>query len=243
MAQKSVLNIIREVAPRLGIQRPNTATGSTDVQVQQLLSLLNEEGQELAARYDWEKLTKEKTFTTVASEDQGLLVGGVILAAADGFEKILNDTMWDRTTKYALHSSTAQRWQADKATITVGPYSRFRIRQGHLYMLPAPTAGLTVAFEYKTENWVQNEAGDTFRSEFTVDTDVPLLDSRLLTLGLKWRWRAAKRLSYSEDYQTYELAVLDAMTKDGVKGPASLNGSDHGTFTPYVVVPSGDWTV
>ena len=241
MAAKSVLSIVREVAPRLGIQRPNTATGSTDVQVQQLLSLLNEEGQELAARYDWEKLTKEKTFTTIAAEDQGLLVGGTILATTDGFDHILNDTIWDRTTEYALHSTAPQRWQADKATITVGPYSRFRIRQGHLYMLPAPTAGLTVAFEYKTENWVQNEAGDEFSTEFSDDTDLPLLDSRLLTLGLKWRWRAAKRLSYAEDFQAYELAVADSMTRDGVKQSASLNGPDYGGFEPYVVVPSGDW--
>lgn len=34
---------------------------------------------------------------------------------------------------------------------------------------------------------------------FLADTDRPLLGDRLLTLGLKWRFRAAKRLDYAEE--------------------------------------------
>lgn len=243
MAHKTVLEIVREAAPRLGIQRPTTAVGSTDVQVQQLVALLNEEGESLADRYDWEALTREKTFTTIAAEDQGLLVGGTILASTDGFKKILNDTLWDRSTDYQLQNSTPSRWQADKSSLTVGPYSRYRIRNSRLYMLPAPTAGLTIAFEYLTENWVTNTAGDEFRDSFTLDSDLPLLDSRIMTLGLKWRWRAAKRLTYAEDFQAYEYAVMDAMTRDGTKPMASMNGPDTENFSPYVVVPAGSWGV
>ena len=241
MASQTALEIVRTVAGRVGIQRPSTATGSTDVQVQQLVALLNEEGQELAKRYVWQATVKEKTFTTVAAESQGLLVGGTILAAADGFKYILNDTIWDRTTEYQLQHSTPTRWQADSSTLPVGPYSRYRIRNGYLLMLPAPSAGLTVAFEYVTENWVRNAAGDEFRAEFTMDGDIPLLDSQLLIMGLKWRWLAAKGLSYAESFNSYEAAVSDAITRDEPRGAVSMNGADTDTFSPYVVVPAGDF--
>ena len=241
MASQTALEIVRTVAGRVGIQRPSTATGSTDVQVQQLVALLNEEGQELAKRYVWQATVREKTFTTIAAEDQGLLVGGAILSAADGFKYVLNDTIYDRTTEYQLQHSTPTRWQSDKSTLPVGPYSRYRIRNGRLLMLPAPTAGLTVAFEYVTENWVSNAAGDAFRAEFTMDGDFPLLDSQLLIMGLKWRWKAAKGLSYAEDMQSYELAVADATSRDEPRGVVSFNGPDRDNFEPYVVTPAGDW--
>jgi hypothetical protein len=66
----SLLFIIREACKRLGITVPNAAVSSTDLQVQQLVALCNEEGQELSSRYAWQRLTKTATFTTVVSQSQ-----------------------------------------------------------------------------------------------------------------------------------------------------------------------------
>ena len=71
MANKSILNIIKTVAKLVGVSEPTTATGSTDIQVKQLLALANEEGQELAARYDWTALVREATYTALGVEEIG----------------------------------------------------------------------------------------------------------------------------------------------------------------------------
>lgn len=245
MANKTVLEIVKTVAKRVGISVPTTVTGSTDIQVLQLLALVNEEGEELADRYMWTALQKEKTFTTIAAEDQGAIVGGTgLLTVGDGFKYILNDTIWNRTTQFKPGGPVGPvGWQGLKATPFSGFWSQYRIRGGHLFFLPAATVGQTVAFEYVTENWATDTTGATGKAEFTADDDVPLLDSKLITTGLVWRWKASKGLSYDEDFRKYENMVADAMARDGTKGKVSLNGCNPDKVQPFVIVPAGNWMV
>jgi hypothetical protein len=240
MAQDTVLQIVRDACAEIGIVAPNTATGSTDLQIIQLTALVNREGKELSARYSWTSLVRQATHTTLAAEDQGALT--TIVGATAGFKYIVNDTIWDRTGKYPLSGPTAgPRWQAEKAFNISGPYARYRIYNGHLYLLPAPDAGRTLAFEYLTENWVLDTTGATSRNKFTADDDYPILDSNLITLGAIWRWKKSKGLEYAEDFTSYELAVADAMARDGTKPILSLNGQSSHDFQPFVTVPLTDW--
>jgi hypothetical protein len=242
VAQDSVLEIVRDFCSRTGLGQPNTATGSTDSQVQQIVGLLNEEGQELADRYDWESLVREKTFVSAASEGQGKIVGH-ILSEADGFSKILNDTINNRTTQFPVTGPLTPRvWQAYKSSGIVGsPYSQYRIRGGTLMLHPAPPAEQLLAFEWKTENWVSNENEDAFRNRFIADSDFPLLNSRLLLLGLRWRWKKEKGLEYAEDFNSYESAVLDAMTRDKTATTLSLDGRESRGLEPTITVARGSW--
>lgn len=244
MAQKTALEIIKRVAGRIGLGKPNTASGSTDIQVVQLLDLLNEEGQELSARFDWQALIAEKTFTALAAEDQGLLVGGTILSAANGYDHIINGSIFNRTTRVEMPGTlTAPTWQAYKASgIVSNPYGQYRIRGGRLLLMPAPGAGNTVAFEYKTQNWVQHVDG-TFDDEMTADGDIPLLDSQLLQSGLLWRWKSAKGLEYAEDHQKYEAMVLDKMTRDRPQKVKHLDGCDPQGISPSILVQRGSWNL
>src|SRR5581483_1098418 len=218
MASDTILTIVREVCGRIGLNKPSTATGSTDVQVQQLVSLANEEGKELSARTDWQELIREATFTTFATEDQGKIIGnripatpaaGTITATADGLKHIINDTMWNRTTLVSTPGPlTPSGWQGLKATTAgTGWWAQYRIRGGNLLFWPAPAVGQLVAFEYKTENWVSNANGDLFRRLFSADDDFPLLDSDIFMTGLSWRWKKAKGLAYAEDFASYENMV------------------------------------
>lgn len=241
MAQETVLQIVRDVCNEIGIVAPNTAVGSTDLQVIQITALINREGKELAGRGQWTELVREQTFTSLAAEDQGVIAGGLV-STANGMKYIVNETIWDRTGKYKLSGPTgAPQWQAEKSFTTAGPYARYRIRQNHLYMLPAPAAGRSLVFEYLTENWVSNAAGTLQRAKFTMDDDFPILDSNLVTLGGIWRWKKSKGLEYAEDFQTYEFAVVDALSRTGTKPIVSLDGPSDANYQPYVVVPLTNW--
>jgi hypothetical protein len=242
MASQTILNIVKSVAQRVGLPVPTTVV-STDRQVQQLVALANEEGEELADRYNWTALQKEATWVTIAAEDQGVL-NGTILAASAGFKYVINDTIWNRTTQFKPGGPISPKgWQGLKATPLSGFWSQYRIRGGHLLFLPAASAGQTVAFEYVTENWAVDTLGTTGKSEFTADDDYPLLDSKIIRSGLVWRWKAAKGLSYQEDFQKYENLVADAMARDGTKGRVSLNGNNPEEVRPFILVPAGNWGV
>lgn len=249
MASESILQIVREVAGRVGVNKPNTATGSTDPQVVQLVALASEETQELSGRFDWQSLIVEQSFVTVNAESQGYVSGFippaavVVIPATKPMRKIVNETMFNRTTHFPITGPlTPTGWQGLKAVTTVaGFYSRYRIRSGQLLFYPAPAAAQSVFFEYIAENAISNLDGSLFKLTYTQDDDFPLVDSRLIKLGLRWRWRAAKGLDYAEDFNTYERAVLDSMTSDGTKQPARLDGKASVGVHPGIWVPRSNW--
>lgn len=242
MASDTILQIIKDVCSDVGVGVPNTATGSTDQQVLQLVGLANKEIRDLAARYMWQALIREQTFTTVANEDQGLLVGTVIPSGQPP-KYIINETMFNRTLHVPyVGPLTPTGWQGLKAVTTVaGFYSRYRIRTGHLLLYPAPSVGQSVYFEYITEAAVSNTTQDVFATRFKKDDDFPLLDSNLVTLGVIWRWRKTKGLDYAEDFNLYERQVLDAMTRDKSAKPVSMNSYGRDDVRPLISVPAGNW--
>lgn len=241
MAKDTVLQIVRDACNEIGIVAPNTAVGATDLQIIQITALANREGKDLSRRYPWTELAKQGTFITIAAEDQGVLVGTIVATSA-GFRYIINETMWDRTSKYPLAGPTSSaRWAAEKSFNITGPYARYRIYGNHLFMLPAPAAGRTIAFEYQSENWVSDAAGVTTKAKFVLDDDYPLVDSDLVTMGVIWRWKKSKGLEYAEDFNTYEAAVSDATMRNGTKPIVSMNGSSAQDFQPFVVVPLTDY--
>jgi hypothetical protein len=218
------IQLIREQCGRTGIPRPNSASGSSDTQVAQLLALLNEEGSDLAARYNWQALIREATFVTVATESHGSLT--TIIGAANAYRHLLSETIWNRTTGEPVYGPRAAKvWQGFKAVPFTSPYSEYRIRGGNLLFLPAPSAGNTCAFEYATKNWATDSTGATQKSLLTADEDIFLLDDELLLAGLRWRFKKEKGLSFGEDFNTYEAKIADAMAKDGTKPRLSLSGN------------------
>jgi hypothetical protein len=240
---KPILDIIKEACRRLGLTVPNAAVSNTDLQIQQLVALLNEEGQELSARYPWQALTKQAQFTTVATQSQGELDGG-ILATAENMAYVVNDTIWNRTTRLPVYGPNAPGdWAYKQAMTFSGPVSEYRIYGNQLLFYPAPNAGDTCAFEYVTRNWLRDSTQSTYRDSCVLDSDAPLLDWQLLLLGLVWRWKAAKGFDYDQAFQNYQMRVSDAIARDGTKPTLSLNSSSdmNAGIQPLVIASSGNW--
>lgn len=233
----SLLTIVQSVAVRVGLPRPTGAIGNTDQQIQQIVELCNEEGQELAARHPWQALTKEATFTTVASESQGAIS---TIAGAD-FKYILNETIWNRSQRRPVFGpKTPAQWQELKAAFVNGPWNQFRIRGGNILFTPVQAAGQSCFFEWISTYWV-GSAGVGTADAWSMDNNTALLDERIMALGTIWRWKAAKGLEYAEDYAKYERDVQDAMARDGGKQTLNLDGNMANAISPVVVVPAGNW--
>ena len=234
----TALQIVQSICKRIGIPSPNAALSSADPQIIQVVELCNEEGQELARRTPWTALQNEATYTTLAAEDQGSLA-----AIAPGLNFIINDTIWNRSLRRPVFGpKSPQSWQQNKAFAINGPWSNFRIKGNHLYMYPTPTAGESCYFEYVSKYWCTDSSGATGRYAWSADDDVSVLDDQIIVLGVVWRWKQMKGFEYSEDFNKYERAVMDAMARDGSKDWLSLTNTKYDVF-PGVIVPAGSWNL
>lgn len=238
---RTCLEIIKEMCGNLGLVKPNTAVSSTDLQVIQLLSLLNEDGSKLARRYEWQALTGEATFTTVATTSQGTLV--TIIGATANVRKIIDETIWNRTTgTIVLGPIPPEEWQGRLAITTAGPYPEYRIRAGTLYFDPVPAAGESCYFEYVSNNWATDAAGTAPKSRFTLDDDLPLFDDEVLLAGLKWRWREAKGLDFQQAFDDCEELITAAMDNDKTARRIKLDNMMR-DWCRYPGVPYGSWSL
>lgn len=77
-----------------------------------------------------------------------------------------------------------------------------------------PAASGTATFPYISNLIVLDADGVTRKTDFQADNDTFMLNERLLTLGLIWRYRAQKGLEYAEDMQTYSNELEQSSNKD-----------------------------
>lgn len=233
----SLLTLVANAAEELNLPTPSVVITATDQTTITMAALANREGKDLASRGQWQALTKEATFTTVAAELQGTLAD----LAIDDFKYMLGETIWIRDLIEPIGGGISpQTWQMYKATNITGPYPKFRIINKSLYMIPAPAAGQTAAFEYMSGNWCQSSGG-TGQSAWEADTDTGILDEDLMTLGLKWRFLRSKGFDYAEEFATYESRVNDALARDSTPQRLTLASRRSRSWTPRP--NDGSWSI
>lgn len=227
----SMLEVVQRQCRRSNIPVPTTVVGSTDDQVLQVMALLEEEGNDLSSRGDWQALINEATHTTLATESQGTIES----IASNGFNYVKNNTMWDRTETLPVYVIDSVDWQAEKGFAITSPHYQARIRGGELLSIPTPAAGNTWAFEYISKNWILGVDGTTYSQYFNLDTDTLLLPEEILLKGLRWRWKKEKGFEYAEDFDSYEIIVKDTLSRQGIHRNIHLDDG-RTTRSPHIIV-------
>lgn len=232
----SLLTMIQGACDRLSLSRPSSVIAATDLHTRQLLGLAQQEGKELVKRHTWQKLTKEKTFSSTAAAAQ---TGAI----PSDFDHFIDNTFFNRTAKRHLEGPlNPQEWQFAQAVTATTVIESFRQRGDDILITPTPSTGTTYAYEYVSNQWCESSGGAD-QSVWTADTDVGLLPEELMTLGVIWRFRQAKGLDYSEQFRTYELQLAQIMARDGGK-PTLHAGKRLNPFKPRgVYVPDGSWNL
>ncbi len=232
----TALTIITKATARLGITTPTAVFSSTDDQIIQLRTLMNEEGEELGKAYPWTVLLTEKTFTTTAAAIQ-------TSAVPTDFGWYMNDTLWNRTLSIRYGGpASSEEWQRYQASVTpiALPNGVFRFQGGNLLIYPPPTASQTAAYEYVSKYWAATAAGNAGTlAAMTADTDVSLLDENVISLGVRWRFLAAKGMDYAETFRSYELQKAQAIARDGGRRKHSLSGGSRPQYNGNI--PDGSW--
>lgn len=232
----TLLSIIQDACDRIGIPQPSAVVTSADQQIITLLAYAQQEGIELSRRATWQKLTKEVTFTSIASETQTAVI------PAD-FDRFVPETFYNRTRKReVLGPLSPQEWQAQKGITATVLFDSFRIRGGNFLLLPTPPAGDTYAFEYVSNQWCES-AGGTDQSAWAADSDVGLLDEEVMTLGVVWRFKKGKGFDYGEDFRSYELQADQAIARDGAKRKLNFSAENKYDRPRYPGIPEGTWNL
>lgn len=237
----TLLATVQEFCERTGLSAPQAVIGNSDKGITQIKGLMHEVITDITGRGQvWPLLRKEGTFTTLAAESQGTILS----MAPYGFKYIIQDTIYNRSQKRPLYGPRgAQAWQLSKAIVDTGPIGTWRVMAGNLYIQPTPTAGETVAFEYASDWAILATDGTTWKKRFTTDTDYFALNEDLLLLGLRWKWKKEKGLTFVTEKQDYEALLAQEMGNDSTKGELNLEGGSRTSLQPGIFVPSGSWSL
>jgi hypothetical protein len=130
-------------------------------------------------------------------------------------------TMWNLSQRLPVRGpANPDEWaQVVASRLGNGPNLIFRLINRQIYLYPAPAAGQTVTFEYISNLRVIGNTS-ALKETFDADTDTVRFPEHLLVKDLRWRWKAAKGLNYSQEYADFQRAFEREAAAD--RGPAEI---------------------
>ncbi len=217
----SLLTIIQDVVSELSnVGTPPTfISGNTDSTVVQMVSLLNKEGQHLAANYPWQVMTKSVERAAVASTSGSAATDqGAIETICPGYLYILDDTIWLANQPFKLLGPLSPQQRTSLEAYKVqGAAWYYWIEGGHLWTSRPTYTSQTLKLRYQSRYWVLDADGVTYKEKFENDNDTTLLPERVLTLGLIWRWLSRNGLPYEQEALDYTHALEQYTSREGTR--------------------------
>lgn len=229
----NLLALVRRAASLMSSDLPLPSTlinGPGDYEAQWVAVAWDVTQDLLEREHNWQALTKELVFTTLPTEDQGLLS-----TLAPDFHRWINETQNDRSRNLKVVGISSQAWQTYKAGV-ISPFNpTLRVVQGRIKLLGNTVGGAQVATEYLSNGCVLAFNGIP-KTDFSVDTDTCVWSDALMVAGLKWKFQENNGLDYSEAFRQYEDLVQKAIARDRPRETLSLarRRSNH---LPFPVIP------
>lgn len=176
------------------------------------------------------------TQITMTMEATGATAGTALTFSKDtypepsNFDHFINNTWWDRTNRWSLlgpDSPQLDQWHRS-GIVATGPRRHFR-QLGALannYRIWPPPAEITeplqLVFEYISFDCVYVLGTAVTSKYFNNDDDIPILNDRAITMGIKWRFWEQKGFDFSVKRTDYDTYVERLAARDGGKNMLSL---------------------
>lgn len=205
----TILSVIQDVCPVIGLNVPTAVFSSTDREHVELQALANEMAQRIA--FDGHEWTLLKTLASLAGDG-----ARTSFDLPSGYKRMLKKAkLWPSATPYVplTHYPDTDQWlglQVQNFAVLVGAWTMIG---DQILIKPAVPNASTVEFYYLTDQIVKDKDGNK-KSAFSDDGDIFRLDERILKLGMIWQWKANKGLAYAEDMANYEDALAVASGSD-----------------------------
>ena len=217
----SLLTVVQRASVQVGIDKPTAALGSGNSTYEQMAELANVEGEELARAADWRALNRQLTVTGDGTT--------TLWGLPSDFERfIIPDPLWeeDRPMFPLEGPYTPSQMLAIQAANINPPYYVWRLVEEELEIYPALPSAKVINGEYFTTKWATDSTDTNDLLYYTNDSDIALIDERIITLGVVWRWKRAKGMDYVEEFRTYEMEKAKRIGADGGKSVVSSSRSN-----------------
>ncbi|CDP50705.1 hypothetical protein [Devosia sp. DBB001] len=235
----TVLDAAQKAMIRLVGRRPATVFSSQEPTEMQIADLINEVAIDIMKSHEWQGLTKIATIPGDGITTKFPLPNDYdrMLAAQDIHDDV--SWFWNYTPAADLNE-----W----LTIIENGFGALSpgwwiILEDQFNFYPAPSS--EASYPYISNLFARSAPASgsgviTPKSAFTDDGDTFVLDERLLTLGVVWRYREQKGMGYAEDMANYELALSQAQARDRgarvIRAPSRVFGG-IGVAWPWALGP------
>lgn len=204
----TVLSILQDVAPEIGIEVPTVVFGGTDREQIELKTHLNRAAKMIMRAHEWELLNTVATFTGDGSTTAFTL--------PTGYDRTPEKAqMWSSSLEAPMtHILSADRWLdldvrsydfVNQAWIKIG---------GQFEIKPAMATGVTGKIYYIDNRVFTASGGGSTIATAVNDGDDFRLDDELLKLAVIWRWKKSKSRPYAEDMADYEEELSQRIKED-----------------------------
>ena len=207
---------LNAVMAETGFEIPLEYASSANPSDVQMLHLANRAAQAIL-EYNLTGVRKFDTITMTTATAYDL---------ADDFHAYIPDTLYvDGQVNLAHIPVTPEAWAFAQSTGATGAILGCRFIGGQLQVIN-PLNGEDLKYEYVSNEQIQATGGGSYKTKFTADNDVWLLDDDLLQLETKWRFEKAKGLP---TWQATEQECRNYVRK--------LRGRDGAAKTLYPAFP------
>jgi len=203
---RTILEIVQDVAPRLGLDQPSVLFSSTDRTNIELRAVVKELAERIVRLHDWSLLKTQATHDGDGTTEAFALPSDYLRMTKEGQ---IWSTRWERPLMHVTPEDFLHLEIRDY-DLVVGVWTIFN---GQFQYRPALAADEDAKFYYMS-NLVVAPASGSNKARFTLDTDTFRLNDRMLELALIWEWRQRKGLDYAEDMATAEQAIAQEISWD-----------------------------
>lgn len=193
---------------RQNLSAPVNVFSNSDSGIVQRMALLQDVGDECAERVTWESLN---VGATIACDGVTVLyplpVGWGGLSEGEQLQSTLFPTF------PMIGPVTNEEMAAFKALPVAPLQPIWRIIDGQFEFYPAPAAGEVYTYNYYSNLWIKTASG-AMVAAFTADTDVSLIDEKVLTTGLEYRWLKSKGFDFTVELKRFEMRIARASGRD-----------------------------
>lgn len=218
----TTLEIIQDCMDRLCVaKRPSSLNTSDDTQ-RQMLALLNETGQDLCLSFPWQALTVP-VVAQAADDGSNMSDQGAVDDLCPGLSRFVDDCLYLNGRMMPLIGPMSVQNRTFMRAGGMAMLYGFFIEQGHLWITCPTTSQQELRFAYISKNWAQDADGNGI-DRLTEGADTPLLDARLLTLGVVWRWLSRNGLPYQQEFLNYDNALRSLQASDTPRDILSAGG-------------------
>ena len=219
----TALTALRDASVIILKRKPDVFFSSQGRFEMEMTTLLNQVAKEIAEWNDWQALTKIGTMT-------GDGVNSSFPLPADYSRMVQASSVADGDSWFLgyTHVTDINDWISFKRGEMVWvPPGIWTLLDNNVEFQPALGSGSEALFPYISRNIVR-AANGTLKSEFTADDDTYLLDERMLTMALIWRWRETNHLDSTGDQMNFERLISEKAARD--KGARAIR---RGSFVGW----------